>query len=87
MPNDYSFVRVREGGFEKSISAAHAASAGLAPLNKPALDEHGKPLPALPVTDKAGQPDEDKPKATSPRRNARAATPKKAAEAVDTQEA
>ena len=77
MPNDYSFVRVREGGFEKSISAAHAASAGLAPLNKPALDEHGKPLPALPVTDKAGQPVED----------ARAATPKKAAEAVATKEA
>ena len=56
MPNDSSFVRVREGGFEKSISAAHAASAGLAPLNKPALEEHGKPLPALPVTDKAGKP-------------------------------
>ena len=56
MPNDYSCVRVREGGFEKSISAAHAASAGLAPLNQPALYEHGKPLPALPVTDKAGKP-------------------------------
>ncbi len=56
MPNDYSFLRVREGGFEKSISAAHAASAGLASLNKPAIDEHGKPLPALTVTDKAGKP-------------------------------
>lgn len=56
MPNDYDFVRVREGGFEKSIPAAHAASAGLAPLNKPAIDEYGKPLAALPVTDKAGKP-------------------------------
>ena len=44
-------------------------------------------LQDLPVTDKAGQPVEDKPKATSPRRNARAATPKKAAEAVATKEA
>ncbi len=56
MPNDYGFVRVREGDHEKSLPAAHAASAGLVPLDKPAIDEYGRPLPALPITDKAGKP-------------------------------
>ncbi len=56
MPNDYDFVRVREGDHEKSLPSAHAASAGLTVLDKPAVDEYGKPLPALPITDKAGKP-------------------------------
>lgn len=54
----YELVRVRDRNVERTTTRAAAAKAGLTVLDKPATDPRngGKPLPALPVTDKAGAP-------------------------------
>lgn len=42
------FVRVKDPntGAEFTVTAQHAENAGLTPIDKPAVDEHGRVLPA-----------------------------------------
>lgn len=53
----YDLVRVEDTtGAQFTTTRAHAESTGLKVLSKDATDYMGRPLPALPRTDKAGQP-------------------------------
>lgn len=58
MASPYDLVRVEDpAGHQFTTSRAFAAGTDLKVLSgKDATDEKGRPLPALPRTDKAGQP-------------------------------
>lgn len=54
--SDYVRVTDPANGSQVTITRGHAKAAGLKPLDRDAVDRYGVPLPALPRTDKAGEP-------------------------------
>lgn len=58
MASPYDLVRVEDPSTGHQFTTTRAATAGtdFKVLTKPATDDKGSPLPALPRTDKAGRP-------------------------------
>lgn len=54
------FVRVRDGGNEFTVSAPYAEAQGLTVVDKPAVDQLGRPMRAKPVTSAAKKADTEK---------------------------